>query len=64
MFDPVSQKAFLVDDSHIRQRTSNRVGKKCLAQASQGRRIVSPKKEGRDRQIKLIDQILFEKRSE
>ena len=64
MFDAVGQKAFLAHDSHLDKRTANASRQKFVAQASQGWRIRAAKEIGRDGEVKLIDQILFEQGAE
>ena len=60
MFDPVRQEAFFADNPHVGERTSNAARQKLLAQAGQRWRVRTAEQIRRDRQVKLVDEILFE----
>jgi hypothetical protein len=64
MLDSISQKALFADRAHFGKRTADGVWQKFFAEAGQGRRGGSAEEERGDSQIELIDQILFEERSE
>ena len=63
MLDPIGEKAFVTDDSRLLERAVHAGWQKVFVQSGQGGRVRSSKQKGRDRQIQLIDQILFEQRA-
>src|SRR5262249_36514463 len=58
--DSISEKTFLADSAHIDQRTMHACGQKFVAQTGQRRCLASAKHVRRDREIELIDQVLFQ----
>ena len=64
VLDSISEKTFLAGCSHFGERTLNAPREKILAQTGQGRSIRSTEQVRSDREIELVDQILFEKRAE
>jgi hypothetical protein len=60
MLDAVGQEAFFTDDAHFGERATNASGQKRFAQACQGRRVRTAEEVRRDRQVKLVDEIMFE----
>ena len=64
MFDPVSEKAFLAHDSHLRERTADAAQKKFFAQTRQRGRFGTSENIRRDGEIELIDQVFLEQRAE
>ena len=64
VLDAIGQETFLPGCSHFGERTLNTPGQEILAQAGQGGSICATEQVGSDREIELIDQILFEERAE
>src|SRR5438067_4727920 len=64
MLDPVSQETFLTYGSHFGEGAANATWQEIFAQAGQGGRSRAAEEVGRDGEVELIDQIVFEQGAE